>query len=235
MKILFAGCSFVMGAEILRHQRFSSIISKELNADEINIAYGGRSNNLSALLAITESEKLKPDYIVFGLTYPTRTVGLADPTFCFGDDKSLSLAEWVNDEYRDNDDIFQITSTMVDPSVIDYKRIESLVPIFRNDLAIFLELMGTIKLLESYSQTTGIPLCIFQAITKIDAPVQLNNLLLADTIYEYPPASTNWLDDCLGDISESINDLMPNGHPGPYANKIFADKLLHKIKQDLQI
>lgn len=233
MKILFAGCSIVYGAEIEREQRFSRLVCDALGAEEYNIAYGGRGSDMSAVLAITESERIQPDYIVFGLTFLHRTVGLVEPDTPLD---NVYLGEWLDDTYHDNHRVaFQINTHMVDPGVPMRKEIEAMVPTFRNDLAAYVDLVGIIALLDNYSKKSGIPMCIFPAVELEEwSPKKLNGINLSGTSLEFPPKSQSWFNECLTRYKRNI-DSMPDGHPGPESNRLFADKLIERIRQDLKL
>lgn len=232
MKILFAGCSLVYGAEIDFSERFSALVCDELGAEEYNIAYGGRGNDMSLLMTLTEAERVKPDYIVFGLTYLHRTVGLRNPD---ADLNTIKLGDWNEGTYYDNHkEAYQINLHMCDPGVPMKDKIQSLVPVFQNELATYSNLLGILSTLERYSDRTGIPVCVFPAVRINEVvPSRLNGIVLADTVFGIPFDSHIWFDTCLTEYKQF--DEMPEGHPGPIANKEFAKVLLKRIREDLDL
>lgn len=232
MKILFSGCSLVYGAEIDFSERFSALVCNELGAEEYNIAYGGRGNDMSLLMTLTEAERIKPDYIVFGLTYLHRTVGLRNPDV---DISKIKLGDWEDGTYYDNhQETYQINLHMCDPGVPMKDKIQAMVPVFQNELATYSNLIGILSTLERYSQRTGIPVCVFPAvrINKV-VPSTLNGIDLSNTAFGIPFDSHIWFNECIT-LYKTI-DEMPEGHPGPLANKEFSKVLLARIKKDLNL
>lgn len=236
-KILFSGCSFVMGDEVERHERFSHIVCDMLDVEEYNIAGGGRSNSLSAILAITEAEKVNPDYIVFGITYPARAFGMINPDYsASNNDINNKLARWNNGVFEnDNRTTFKITASMTNyiNCPPDSDTIIKSIPHFRNELQTFIELQGIINLLINFSEQKNIPLCIFEATAVPDYPTELNNVELKDTILNYPPKHKSWLDKSLYKMAIYNNDMMPRMHPGARTHKEFAEILADKIRNEI--
>lgn len=70
MKIAFAGCSLTWGAELYDREtvRYSSLVSKVLGANEINIAQPGISNDLICKGIFELSSRINLDFAVIQIT-----------------------------------------------------------------------------------------------------------------------------------------------------------------------
>lgn len=238
MKILFAGCSFIAGAEIEKEERMSTLVCDYFGADEYNLANSGQSNMLSTILTITESEKIRPDYIVFGLTFPKRTFGMNDMMFSLSSDDAkqpFGTAD-TNGNYVSNDVTFGIN--VLGNNVIE--GIENYVPVFRNDLVAFTEMTSLINMLVQYSRIQKIPLALFQSVVIDEVTKNLNGTSLVGTPFRYPPLIPEWTNlgdgvNSFFDLGTNIGDMQPMGHPGPNGNKAMAQIIIEKIKKDLNI
>lgn len=242
MKILFSGCSFTYGAEIEKNERFSYLVSEYFGAEEINIAEGGRGNVSTALLTITEAEKQKPDYIVINITFPQRSFFPRQINHGYRDLRGKhdnDIVNIVDNDWHEN--VWRLQSNSMHGDNLPMgKEIEQVFPLFRNDRHTFMEMMGTIYLLKSFSEQSGIPMCIFSGPRMCDVPIELNHMKVEGTVLEYPPKIPQWLDfgelaPTYIEVGMNLNDMMPRNHPGPIANKYAAERIIDKIKTDLNI
>jgi len=238
MKILFAGCSFVYGAEVERHERFSYLVSQALGAEELNVAQGGRSNAMSAYTILLEAVKQQPDYIVFGLSYNDRTF-VPDET---------GFNEYVDNEYllyrplQDSGDMaevgYQMSSHPPNPHMPMKEELLNTYSLYRNRPLSHLEKMSIVYMLKALSETSGIPMCIFPSVNNENI-VKINDVDMNDTILAYPPNIPQWFDipnaTSFKNLGYIFDDFMPGGHPGPRSNKYFADVLVNRIKKDLRV
>jgi len=238
MKIMFCGCSMVLGDEIERDERFSYLVSEQLNATEWNISQGGRSNIMSVVLTITEAMKERPDYIVFGITYPHRAVGIRADI----DDVAAvqnKIADWNADDIfeMDTDKFFKLVPMM--GSYIhkppNYKELEQSFSVFRHTLQTHIETLSVINLLFNFADENNIPLCVFPAVTLFDHFKKINDVTIANSVLDYPINSKYWMNTNIYEMAESNNDMMPQDHPGAKTNREFADLLVARIKKDLNL
>ena len=75
MKIYFDGCSWTKGSELENkyQERFSRIISNQLDTEEFNIALEGGSNDRIIRNLMVEHNIENYDFLVIQMTFPTRT------------------------------------------------------------------------------------------------------------------------------------------------------------------
>lgn len=233
MKILFSGCSFVQGVEVKEHERFSHLVCKALGAEEYNIAQGGRGNMMSAILAITEAEKTRPDYIVFGITYSHRCFYIEEDT------QYDNLISWqpcpVDEAWVDR--TWQLSPSLTNPDIIYQDEILKTIPIYRNNLYVYTEITMIINFLIQSCRKLGIPLCVFHGANPEPEPSSINGVPISETLLQMPRSEPEFLEL---DLRAFVNygneyDMQPERHPGPIANRAFADLLISKIKSDLNI
>jgi hypothetical protein len=226
MKILYAGCSFVLGAEVDRSKRFSKLVSGELGASEHNIASGGRSNMLSLALTIAKAQEISPDYIVFGVSGPTRHFGMVDLSQHSNYD---DLTVWEGDEYANNKAVvFSFGPTLPAPN----QAINRSLPVYRNNLFVGLELACITSTLAEYSQQSGTPVCVFPAMKIQQYTKSINGVDITDTVLDVKESAV-WLDTNFENLAEQNADVMQYGHPGALTHRQFASILSERIKKDL--
>lgn len=233
MKILFSGCSYVMGAEVEKSQRFSHLVCDKLNATEYNIAYGGRGNLMSALLAITEAERIKPDIIVFGFTHPCRTFvhnsGLDFPVDKINEGKYI-LSEWKDTDFHDNTIQLRggnkITDNVPNANVL----IETF-PAYRNSIQTQVEQVAVYKMLVDYAQVNNIKLCAFQSFDSTEYITRIHDVDITNTSIQWPPKDNLWLQERMDIIARREDDVRTGNHPGPTTHRIFANLILDKLEE----
>lgn len=73
MKIYFNGCSWTRGAELedYTQERYSKLLCDHYGAEEINLAYDGKSND--AIIREIYLDQPEPDLAVIQMTFPLRT------------------------------------------------------------------------------------------------------------------------------------------------------------------
>lgn len=226
MKILYSGCSYVLGAEVERSERFSKLVSEALGATEYNIAYGGRSNMMSLALTITQAQETSPDYIVFGVSGLTRHFGMVDMST---NANYNNLAVWENDEYQDNGDTtFAFSPTLPAP----HPAVTQSIPVYRNNLFAHLELACIVNTLSEFSRKSGVPVCVFPAMNIKHYPEEINGVSVQDTVLSVKN-NPNWLDHNFDNMAKENNDIRPRGHPGALTHRQFSAILIERIKRDL--
>ena len=74
MKILYNGCSITWGDELTdrENQRYSRLVSNHYNAEEVNLASNGISNDRIVRESITYLDKNPVDLVVIQFTLHTR-------------------------------------------------------------------------------------------------------------------------------------------------------------------
>ena len=227
MKILYSGCSYVMGAEVERSERFSKLVSDALGATEYNIAYGGRSNMLSLALTITQAQETSPDYIVFGATSLARSFGLTDLSTS---SKFNNLAEWnEKSEFQNiHSNVFSFSPTQPSP----HAAVNQSIPVYRNNLFAHLELACIVNTLSEFSRNSGVPVCVFPAMNIKQYPEEINGVSVQDTVLSVKN-NPNWLDHNFHNMAKENNDIRRQGHPGALTHRQFSAILIERIKRDL--
>jgi hypothetical protein len=70
--IVFLGCSITIGMGLPEHHTWPSLVAKNLNLKCCNLGIGGSSNDTAFRLAYFWLEKIKPKFVVFCETFPSR-------------------------------------------------------------------------------------------------------------------------------------------------------------------
>ncbi len=70
--VVFLGCSLTQGIGLPVENTWASIVANKINLQCFNLAVGGSSNDTAFRIAYAWLEKLKPNIVIFGNTFPNR-------------------------------------------------------------------------------------------------------------------------------------------------------------------